>query len=191
MDSIIENLEFYGYVALFIYSLGGGFVALIAAGILSFMGHLNLGVSILVAVIANITGSSLLFFLGRLNKKEAMAKLKKHRRKLALAQVMLKKYGDFVVIIQKFIYGVKTLVPIVLGLSKYELWRFMILNALGAVLWGAVFGFGSFYASESFGALANAIGDNPLIMPLIMVIIFGGLYALWVFAAKRPSKSKR
>jgi len=41
--------------------------------------------------------------------------MKNHRRKFALSNLLVKRYGDFSVFLQKFIYGVKTLVPIAMG----------------------------------------------------------------------------
>ncbi|MGZ8546666.1 MAG: DedA family protein, partial [Sulfuricurvum sp.] len=42
MDDMLNNLSTYGYAILFLYSLGGGMVALIGAGVLSFMGKMDL-----------------------------------------------------------------------------------------------------------------------------------------------------
>jgi len=43
MEETFSNLETYGYIGLFLYSLGGGFVALLGAGVLSFLGKMDLG----------------------------------------------------------------------------------------------------------------------------------------------------
>ena len=50
MQDIINSISTYGYVVLFFYSLGGGMVALIAAGILSFAGKMDITLSIIVAM---------------------------------------------------------------------------------------------------------------------------------------------
>ena len=57
-----------GYIALFLYSFGGGFLGLAVAGVLSFAGDLNIYISILVAVLSNFVGSQFLFFLAIKNK---------------------------------------------------------------------------------------------------------------------------
>lgn len=52
MQDILTNLSTYGYIILFLYSLGGGMVAIIGAGLLSFEGNMNLTLSIIIAAIA-------------------------------------------------------------------------------------------------------------------------------------------
>ena len=90
-------------------------VAIIAAGVLSYAGKMDLSTSIVVAALANIIGSSFLFYMGRYNKSALMPYIKSHRRKLALSHILMKKYGDKIIFIQKFIYGLKTLVPMTIG----------------------------------------------------------------------------
>ena len=40
MEDMLTNLETYGYIVLFLYSFGGGFIALMGAGVLSYTGHI-------------------------------------------------------------------------------------------------------------------------------------------------------
>ncbi len=61
----------------------------------------------------------------------------------------MRKYGDLAVLIQKYIYGVKTLVPIIMGMSKFDLKRFMVLNLFASIVWGLVVGLLSFYFSTA------------------------------------------
>ena len=119
MEDILSSLSTYGYIILFLYSFGGGMVAIIAAGVLSYAGKMDLSASIAVAACANIIGSSFLFYMGRYNKKALMPYIRDHRRKLALSHILMKKYGDKIIFIQKFIYGLKTLVPMTIGLTKF------------------------------------------------------------------------
>jgi len=89
---------------------------LVAAGILSYAGKMDITISIIVAFTANFIGDLTLFYIARYNKSIVMPYIKKHRRKLALSSIMMKKYGDKIIFFQKFIYGVKTLVPIAIRL---------------------------------------------------------------------------
>lgn len=185
MESILENLDTYGYIALFLYSLGGGFVGLIAGGVLSSMGHLSLAITLVVAFVANTVGDLILFYLGRFNKKEIMPYLKKHRRKLALSHILMKRYGNKILIFQKFVYGLKTLVPIAVGITKYDYKKFIIFNIIGAIIWTIVFGVGSFLAGDFFRRVADSIGENPIIAPIALFSVFGVLYLFFHLATKK------
>ncbi|WP_294964221.1 DedA family protein [Sulfurimonas sp.] len=185
MEDTFSNLATYGYIGLFLYSLGGGFVALIGAGVLSFIGEMDLSTSIAIAFMANALGDVLLFYMARYQKSMMMEGLRKHRRKLALAHVMMKKNGSWIILIQKFIYGIKTLIPIAIGLTKYDFKKFAIINVLSSGVWALVFGLGSYYSGSALVKFSEIIGDKPWIAPLILVF-FGG--ALWLYMEKATKK---
>lgn len=187
MEDTFSNLATYGYIGLFLYSLGGGFVAIIGAGVLSFLGEMDLTLSILIAFTANTLGDFLLFYMARYQKSMMMDGLRKHRRKLALSHVLMKKYGSWIILFQKFVYGIKTLIPIAIGLTKYDFKRFAVLNVLSAAVWALVFGLGSYYSGSALVKVAGFIGEKPWIAPLILVI-FGG--ALWFYMEKATKRKQ-
>lgn len=145
MEDLIRD---WGYIALFAYSFGGGFVGLVFAGVLSYAGDLNLYISILVAGVANFLGDQFLFFLARKNKSYAKDMMSKYGRKIALAHIMMRKYGSLVVFIQKYVYGIKTLIPLAMGLTKYSAVKFTIFNVIATAIWGLVVGYASYTAGE-------------------------------------------
>ena len=133
MQDMIDTLLRYGYVILFVYSLGGGMVGILAAGVLSSLGKMELQWCILVAFVANTLGSTLLYMMGKYGKKDLMPYFKKHRRKLALAMLKMKQYGTTLLFIQKFVYGLKTFIPIAAALAKYDFKKFLIVNTLASL----------------------------------------------------------
>ncbi|MBD3824721.1 MAG: DedA family protein [Epsilonproteobacteria bacterium] len=187
MEETFGNLATYGYIGLFLYSLGGGFVALIAAGVLSFMGKMDLTLSILIAFVANGLGDTMLFYMARYQKAMMMEGLRKHRRKLALSHMLMKKHGSWIILFQKFVYGIKTLIPIAVGLTKYDFKKFTILNFISAGVWALVFGLGSYYSGSFLMMVAETITQKPWIAPLVLVT-FGGL--LWLYLSSATKKRK-
>jgi membrane protein DedA with SNARE-associated domain len=188
MEDTFSNLATYGYIGLFLYSLGGGFVALVGAGVLSFMGKMDLSLSIFIAFIANALGDIMLFYMARYQKSMMMEGIRKHRRKLALSHMLMKKYGSWIILFQKFVYGIKTLIPIAIGLTKYEFKKFAILNFISAAIWALVVGFGSYYSGSALVKVAETIGEKPWIAPLILVV-FGSL--LWFYLSQATKKKKK
>lgn len=143
-----EFIREWGYIALFLYSFGGGFVGLVIAGVLSYAGDLNLVVSIMVAASSNFLGDQFLFYMARTNKAYANDTMKKYGRKVALTHLLMRRYGSTVVFIQKYIYGIKTLIPLAMGLTKYSFKKFTVMNALATVVWATLVGYISFLMGE-------------------------------------------
>lgn len=187
MEETFSNLATYGYIGLFIYSLGGGFVGLVAASVLSFMGKMDLTLSISIAFLGNFLGDIMLFQLTRYQKSMMMDGLRKHRRKLALSHILMKKHGDWVVFLQKFIYGLKTIVPIAIALTKYDLKKFVFLNIFAAAVWALAFGLSSFYFGAVLSKFAIYISENKWLAPVILFSI-GGL--IWLYLERATKKKK-
>ena len=153
MEDILNSLSTYGYIILALYSFGGGMAGLAGAGILSAMGKMDITLSIAIATVFNYIGDNVLFYMAQTNKQSVMGYLKKFKGRIhARTILMMRKYGWMVVFLQKYVYGVKTLVPIIMGLSRYDLKKFVILNIFASILWGLAVGLGSYFFSTAIRA---------------------------------------
>ncbi len=160
-------------------------MALAAAGMLSSAGELNIVLCIVIACISNFIGDSGLFLVSRYNKKEIMPYLRKQRRNLALAQILFRKYGDRIILIKKFIYGLKTLVPIAIGITKYSFLKFSVINAVSSLIWALVVGLLSYYAGDFVRELYVHIKDAPWIAPLVLGAIVAAIVLYFRFATRK------
>jgi membrane protein DedA with SNARE-associated domain len=149
------------------------------------MGKMDLTASITVAFLGNMLGDVLLFWLTRYQKSMMMDTLRKHRRKLALSHILMKKHGDWVIFIQKFIYGLKTIIPIAIALTKYDFKKFVVLNVFAALVWALTFGIASYAFGAPLKAFAIYIAENKWLAPVILFSI-GGL--LWIYLSKATKK---
>lgn len=178
MQETINDLETYGYIFLFFYSFGGGFVGIVAAGVLSALGKMDLSLSIIIASLGNIAGSTLLVYLGRYQKQDFQKYLQKHRRKVALVNIWLKRYGILLIFANKYIYGFKTLLPLVVGVSKYSFVKFLTWNGIASILWGVLMGLGGFFASSLAISLFEKLKDYPYAMPLVFLSLIGIIWLI-------------
>ena len=97
----------------------------------------------------------------------------------------MRKYGVMAIFIQKFIYGVKTLVPISMALAKYDFKKFVFYNIFASIVFVTVIGLSAYFASESIIAFFGYVKDNPWIAPLIVFTIIG---AIWFFLENATKK---
>lgn len=115
-----------------------GELGLIMAGLLSHTGDMNIGIAIFVGGLGGFLGDQLYFWFGRYNKKYLHDYFKEHRRKFALAHLLLKKYGWPVIFIQRYMYGMRTMIPMAIGTTRYSARSFMIINFASAIVWAAI-----------------------------------------------------
>lgn len=181
-----DSFETWGYVALFFYCMGSGYVGILAAGALATFGYTDLSITIAVAATGNFIGSSLLVVLLRYQKKDFDRYLIAHRRKIALMHIWLKRYGALLILVNKYIYGVKFLVPAAIGVSRYDMRRFLLLNLIASVIWAMSLGVLAFYFSQVVVEIIERYGSYSY---AILAVLFAGLVAMFVvFGRKKPSE---
>jgi len=176
-EILVEFLKEYSYPILFIWSVMEGETGLIMAGILSHTGDMNLWLSILVAGAGGFTGDTIYFFIGRLNKKYVSKKLKNHRRKFALAHLLLKRYGWIIIFVQRYMYGMRTIIPIAIGMTRYSTTKFLIINLISAIIWAAITILLAWYFGEEILHILEKIkGYWYILLPLGLVVAGGVFY---------------
>ncbi|EMH40345.1 SNARE-like domain protein [Helicobacter pylori HP116Bi] len=179
-----EGFKEWGYLILFLYSLGGGYVGIVIASILSATTHaLDIKITILVAFLGNMVGSGALVVFARYQKREFLKYFHKHRRKLALASLWVKRYAFLMIFVNKYLYGIKSVVPLAIGFSKYPLKRFLWLNVLSSFLWALIVGSVSFQASDWVKTLYERLSHYTS----FFVISFALIVLLIWFLLKRYS----
>lgn len=107
-----------------------------------------------------------------------------HRRKLALVHLLMRKYGSVILVIKKYIYGFKTLVPLAVALTSYSLVKFNLYNAIGAVIWSVSIGVLGYFSGGILIKGFELIGDYPALAPVFLVVLLGGLW-LWLSRATK------
>ncbi|NPA03915.1 MAG: DedA family protein [Epsilonproteobacteria bacterium] len=137
-DKLVTLLKEYGYVILFVWSIMEGETGLVMAGVLSHTGDMNLWLAILIAGLGGFVGDQIYFYIGRFNREYIHHMMKKQRRKFALAHLLLQKYGWPVIFIQRYLYGLRTIIPMAIGLTRYSPKKFAIINFVSAMVWAAV-----------------------------------------------------
>jgi membrane protein DedA with SNARE-associated domain len=137
-DLFIELIKEYGYIILFLWSILEGEMGLIMGGLLSHTGDMWYPLAIFVAGLGGFAGDQIYFYIGRFNKKYIHTKLRKQRRKFAVAHILLKNHGWPIIFFQRYMYGLRTVIPMSIGLTRYSAKKFAIINLLSAWAWAAI-----------------------------------------------------
>lgn len=137
-NRFIYLLKTYGYIILFAWSILEGEAGLIMAGLLSHTGDMNMYIAIFIAGLGGFAGDQIYFYTGRFNKSYVHKKFKGQRRKFALAHILLQKYGWPIIFVQRYMYGMRTIIPISIGLTRYSAKTFAFINLISAWCWAAI-----------------------------------------------------
>lgn len=176
-DKFLQLLKTYGYVILFVWSILEGEAGLIMAGLMSHTGDMNLFLAIFIAGLGGFVGDQIYFYIGRFNKPYVHKKFKSQRRKIALAHLLLKKYGWRIVFVQRYMYGMRTIIPVSIGLTRYDAKTFAIINLISAWVWAAITILLAWYFGEKIlHFLAWAKAHWYFAVPFVALLYVGVLY---------------
>jgi len=171
---LLELLQEYGYIILFIWSILEGEMGLLMAGIMAHTGHMNLPISVFVAGLGGFAGDQIYFYVGRFNKGFIQRKLHNQRRKFAIAHLLLKKYGWPLIFVQRYLYGLRTVIPMSIGITKYSSKKFAFINLLSAWAWAAITIIPAFLLGEQIlQVLEWAKAHWYYALPLAGAVLFG------------------
>lgn len=166
----------YGYVALFAGALLEGETVLILAGFAAHQGYLQLHWVMLVAMLGGFAGDQFYFWMGRRHGAWVLSRFPRLVPVFDRANVLIERYHEVLIVGIRFLYGLRTVGPMALGMSVVPAWRFVLFNALGAVIWSVAIGGAAYLFGD---ALELLLADfKNLEQTLLLLILFAG-FAVW------------
>jgi membrane protein DedA with SNARE-associated domain len=166
-------LQEFGYLALFLGTFFEGETVLVLAGFLAFRGYMDIKMVMAVAFLGSYAGDQLWYFLGRRHGRKLLARKPRWQTMGDRALDHIRRHPDLWVLGFRFVYGLRTVMPVAIGLSGYPPRRYLLLNGLGALIWSAALGLAAYH----FGALLEGILGN---VKKYELWVLGGLILLGV-----------
>lgn len=186
MEQVVAQ---YGYPAVLVGTFLEGETVLIVAGFAAHQGYLKLSLVILAAFGGSLMGDQLYFLIGRLKGRPFLQQRSAWQAKAAKVDRLIDRHGTWIMLGFRFLYGLRTITPFLIGASRVSPSRFLLLNAAGALVWAIAVGCLGFL----FGAAAETVLRNVRkIEGWIVLAILGAGAVVWViyFLRKRRAGGK-
>lgn len=117
------------------------------AGFAAHQGYLKLGWVILSGFLGTLCGDQLYFYIGRRQGTAFLEKRPYWKSRSHRIFDLLKRHQLLLILGFRFVYGMRTLTPFVIGASGISPFRFLILNIASGLIWATLIG----YAGYLFG----------------------------------------
>jgi len=134
-SSLPQLVSDYGYLAVFVGTLLEGEAILLLAAYAAHRGYLSLPAVVAVAFFGATLGDQIFFFSGRFFGHGLMQRLPLIRARAEKINALLLRYHAGLIIGIRFAYGLRIAGPIVIGMSTLKARRFLVFNAIGAMIW--------------------------------------------------------
>ncbi len=191
IKTLTPYIQNYGYWAIFfsifLEDFGlpmPGETVLIACSLFAIIGKLNIFYVGILGFLGAVLGDNTGFIIGRYGGKKIVSKWGKYffltAKRLNKFEIFFTKYGGKIVIVARFIQGLRQFNGIIAGISIMEWRKFLIFNLIGAGLWVGLWTGLASYLINKKELLAEFIKKSEYIFPLIILapFIIEGLYHL-------------
>ena len=165
----------YGYIATFVGTLFEGESLLILSGLAAHRGWLALPVVIAVGAAGGALGDLGFFLLGRYYGAKLLARHPQYTAAADRVRSMIERYPAATILGVRFMYGLRTVGPAVIGTTRVSLPLFVALNAVGALVWSGCWVAVGYFVGK---AAEQLLGD----LARIEREVFGGAIIVIVIA---------
>ena len=191
MDQTMQQLiSQYGYWLMAFGALAEGESFLIAGGIAAKHGLLSIPGLIALAWLGSTVHDCFFFFLGRYAGQWLLRKRPNWNAKIRRVDKVIDRYGSWTVIIMRFLYGIRMIIPTALGMTPMKTSKFIIFDIIGGGIWSTVFVVGGYLFGEVLDVLLHQLSqyENWIGELLILfLIICGVIFFIWLWRRKRKS----
>ena len=157
-----------------------GEFAMIAGAIYAGAGQLNVVEVGVVSVVASVLGATIGYFIGRLGGRALVLRYGKwlfvREHHLDRAEQTVDKYGGVVVVVARYIVGLRELNGIICGVTGMHPVRFTVYNILGACAWVATWVSLGYLAGDHIAAIYTDVSRYALYVVIGAVV----LLAAWL-----------
>ena len=184
-----QLLARYGYLAVLAGTMLEGETVVLVAGFLAHQGYLSVPWIIIFAVAGSSVSDQGLFFLSRLKGARFVARFPRAGNRVkAMAARMSSRPAALTAfaLLFRFFYGFRNIAPLFLGMSPIPTLHFVLLNALGAVIWAVCFSLGGYFFAAALSAALGTLARYEAII-VVGLLLCGGAFALYRHW-RRPEK---
>jgi membrane protein DedA with SNARE-associated domain len=159
------------------------------AGYLVHMGHLDFGITLIVATMAAIVGSLIDYYIGLkgvqiLTKYRILGRAVFSENQLKIAANYFSRYGSIMVFVGRLIPVVRTLISFPAGAVKMNLTKFIVYTVAGCVLWNGLLLYVGYYLGSKWQAVAGF--SHYIVIVIAAVAVVG--FALYFVRRKKKLK---
>jgi membrane protein DedA with SNARE-associated domain len=178
-------LQRYGYGAAFaavmVEGMGiptPGQTLLMAGALEAAEGRMSIALLLILVTTAATVGNSIGYAIGRWGGRRALNKLNVNPQRQQRLDDLFKRRGGVVILLARFLDGLRQLNGIVAGVLQMPWWTFTAYNVAGAVLWTCSWGLGTYYLGRDIHFIAAFFHRHR---PLLLVLGGVAFAALLVY----------
>jgi len=183
----VSLIEQYGYLATFVGTLAEGESLLILSGLCAHRGYMSLPVVIAVGAVGGALGDLGFFLLSRYYGAKLLARYPRYAPAADRMRGMIERFPAATILGVRFMYGLRTVGPAVIGTTRVSLPLFVALNAIGAIVWSGCWAGAGYLVGKAAERLLGDLArvERGLFGGAIIVIVIA-IVSLHIWRGRSP-----
>jgi membrane protein DedA with SNARE-associated domain len=198
VQALAPTIDKYGYLAVGTLVLLEDFgipvpgeTVLIAAAFYAGLGHLNIFLVILIGILGAVIGDNIGFVIGHFGGHPLVERFGKYvfmtPERVDKAEAFFKKHGGKVVVVARFIEGLRQANGIIAGISEMHWMKFILFNVIGATLWVTTWASIGYFGGNHI----NAFLRYQLYFSIGVVIVLVAFAGFHLFKKRRANRNDK
>ena len=188
----VSLIEKYGYLATFVGTLAEGESLLILSGLCAHRGYMSLPVVIAVGAVGGALGDVGFFLLGRYYGARLLARYPRYAPAADRIRGMIERFPVATIVGVRFMYGLRTVGPAVIGTTRVSLPLFVALNTVGAIAWsGCWAGAGYLVGKAAEQLLGDLARIEREVFGVALIVIVIAVVAMRVWRRRLDSRGPK
>jgi membrane protein DedA with SNARE-associated domain len=196
LNSLASPLNHYGLWAILVLVLLEDFgvpvpgeTVLIAGAVYAGAGRLNVVAVGCVGFLAAIAGDNIGYAIGRFGGRALVLRWGKYvfitEERLDKAEDFFHRHGGKIIVIARFVEGLRQANGIIAGIAKMHWLRFLAFNMLGAALWVGAWVSIGYFAGQHITTIYNYLTRYSYYALIVLAVVLAGWIGLRVRAARK------
>ncbi len=180
MEYFIEIVKEWGYLAVLLGSMVEGESVILTACVMAYMGYLSIAKIVAIAFMGTLIADQGLYYVGRIYGHRIIERFPKLKAPSEKAFQLLHKWDIWFILSFRFIYGIRIVSPIVIGMSGVTPRRFIPLNFMAALVWTSISCTGGYLLGGVIEAIEFAVVEKYIFLisaGLLAILVTGGYFA--------------
>lgn len=183
--SLEELVSNYGYWAIAIGTFLEGETILVLGGFAAHRGFLELPWVMVCAFLGSFIGDQTFFYVGRLNGEKLLAKRPHWKAKSDKVLTLLDQHQTWLILGFRFLYGLRSVTPFLLGAAKVSPPKFFVLNLIGALVWAVAISSLGYFFGYAIEAVLGDIKRYEIGFFGVMAVVGVGFWLFRLLTKKR------
>ncbi|GAB4033400.1 DedA family protein [Spirosoma gilvum] len=183
-----ELMLTYGYPILFLGVLLESEAFLLVGVYLAHQGYFSLPAVIGLAALSSFCVTQLCFLLGYRYGSTFISSRPRWQNRYQRIERLMNRYGTGLVVGFRALYGLRGAIPAAVGLAGFSSGRFMVYNALGALVWAITVALLGDSLVQGLKQLYNSLQPSEMMALSVLVVVGGGCL---IFQLARRSRLKK